>query len=69
MQGSTGRQRVDADSLRSFEFILPPIEEQRRIAHILSTLDDKIELNRQINETLETIARAIFKSWFVDFDP
>ena len=69
MQGSTGRQRVMADSLRSFELALPPIEEQCRIAHILGTLDDKIELNRQINETLETTARAIFKSWFVDFDP
>ena len=69
MQGSTGRQRVMADSLRSFELTLPPIEEQRRIAHILSTLDDKIELNRQVNETLEATARAIFKSWFVDFDP
>ena len=43
--------------------------EQRRIAHILGTLDDKIELNRQMNETLEAIARTIFKSWFVDFDP
>ena len=69
MQGSTGRQRVMADSLRSFELTLPPIEEQRRIAHILSTLDDKIELNRQMNETLEATAKAIFKSWFVDFDP
>ena len=69
MQGSTGRQRVNADSLRLFEFSLPPIEEQRRIAQILSTLDDKIELNRQMNETLEATARAIFKSWFVDFDP
>ncbi len=69
MQGSTGRQRVDADSLRSFKFILPSIEEQRRIAHILGTLDDKIELNRQMNETLEATARAIFKSWFVNFDP
>lgn len=69
MQGSTGRQRVMADSLRSFEFSLPPIKEQRRIAHILGTLDDKIELNRQMNETLEATARAIFKSWFVDFDP
>ncbi len=69
MQGSTGRQRVDANSLRLFEFSLPPIEEQRHIAHILSTLDDKIELNRQMNETLEATARAIFKSWFVDFDP
>ena len=69
MQGSTGRQRVDANSLGLFEFSLPPIEEQRRIAHILGTLDEKIELNRQMNETLEATARAIFKSWFVNFDP
>ena len=69
MQGSTGRQRVMADSLRLFELALPPIETQRHIAHVLGTLDDKIELNRQMNETLEAIARAIFKSWFVDFDP
>ena len=48
---------------------LPPIEEQRAIAHILGTLDDKIELNRRMNETLEAMARALFKSWFVDFDP
>ena len=69
MQGSTGRQRVDANSLGLFEFSLPPIKEQRRIAHILGALDDKIELNRQMNETLEATARAIFKSWFVNFDP
>ena len=68
MRGSTGRQRVDTNSLRLFELSLPSIEEQRRIAHILGTLDDKIELNRQMNETLEAIARAIFKSWFVNFD-
>jgi len=48
---------------------LPPINEQRAIAHILGTLDDKIELNRRMNETLEAMARALFKSWFVDFDP
>lgn len=48
---------------------LPDIDEQRAIAHILGTLDDKIELNRRMNETLEDMARAIFKSWFVDFDP
>ncbi|MBC7076860.1 MAG: restriction endonuclease subunit S [Synergistales bacterium] len=48
---------------------IPPLPEQRAIAHILGTLDDKIELNRRMNETLEAIARAIFKSWFVDFDP
>jgi len=47
----------------------PPLDVQRRIAHILGTLDDKIELNRQMNRTLERIAAAIFKSWFIDFDP
>lgn len=45
------------------------VKEQRAIAHILGTLDEKIELNRQMNETLEEMARAIFKSWFIDFDP
>ena len=48
---------------------IAPLSEQRAIAHILGTLDDKIELNRRMNETLEAMARAIFKSWFVDFDP
>ena len=48
---------------------LPPLSEQRAIAHILGTLDDKIELSRRMNETLEEMARALFKSWFVDFDP
>ena len=48
---------------------LPPFSEQRAIAHILGTLDDKIELNRRMNQTLEEMARALFKSWFVDFDP
>jgi type I restriction enzyme S subunit len=48
---------------------LPTLGEQRAIAHILGTLDDKIELNRRMNETLEQVARALFKSWFVDFDP
>ena len=50
-------------------FVLPPLVEQRAIAHILGTLDDKIELNRRTNETLEAMARSLFKSWFVDFDP
>ena len=49
--------------------MLPRIDEQRAIAHILGTLDDKIELNRRMNETLEAMARALFRSWFVDFDP
>jgi type I restriction enzyme S subunit len=48
---------------------IPPLSEQKAIAHILGTLDDKIELNKQMNETLEAIAKAIFKSWFVNFDP
>src|SRR5260221_7575962 len=56
-------------SLKRFRVVLPPIEEQRPIAHILGTLDDKIELNRRMNETLEAMAQALFKSWFVDFDP
>ncbi len=51
------------------ELQVPPLPEQRAIAHILGTLDDKIELNRRMNETLEAMARALFKSWFVDFDP
>ena len=56
-------------SLRSISVPVPPLAEQRAIAHILGTLDDKIELNRRTNETLEAMARALFKSWFVDFDP
>ncbi|WP_420438310.1 restriction endonuclease subunit S [Candidatus Palauibacter sp.] len=47
----------------------PPLHEQRSIAHVLGTLDDKIELNRRMNDTLEGMSRALFKSWFVDFDP
>ena len=60
---------ISQRELRKVEIPLPPLPEQRRIAHILGTLDNKIELNRQMNETLEATARAIFKSWFVDFDP
>jgi type I restriction enzyme S subunit len=55
--------------LSSTALPLPPIAEQRAIAHILGTVDDKIELNRRMSETLEAMARALFKSWFVDFDP
>ncbi len=62
------------DSLRCadvprFTLSIPPLRDQRTIAHILGTLDDKIELNRRMNETLEAMARALFQSWFVDFDP
>jgi type I restriction enzyme S subunit len=55
--------------LRQMSVRLPPPDEQRAMAHILGTLDDKIELNQRMNETLEAMARALFKSWFVDFDP
>ena len=60
---------IRQSELKKVEIPLPPLDEQNRIAHILGTLDDKIELNRQMNETLEAIAQTIFKSWFVDFDP
>ncbi len=54
--------------IEEFRFELPPLDEQRAIAHILGTLDAKIELNRRMSETLEAMARALFKSWFIDFD-
>ena len=66
--GSTVKHTAP-NRIESFKFQLPPLSEQKRIAHILGSLDDKIELNRKMNETLEQMARAIFKSWFVDFDP
>lgn len=69
MSGSSGRQRVPPESLAGFITPVPTLQEQHAIAHILGTLDDKIELNRRMNETLEAMARALFKSWFVDFDP
>jgi type I restriction enzyme S subunit len=68
-QGSANQARLAVRNLEGFRFRLPPLPEQRAIAGILGTLDDKIELSRQMNQTLESIARAIFKSWFVDFDP
>ena len=60
---------IRQSELRKVNLTLPPYAEQRVIGNILGTLDDKIELNRRMNETLEAMVRAIFKSWFVDFDP
>ncbi|HWP91286.1 MAG TPA: restriction endonuclease subunit S [Thermodesulfobacteriota bacterium] len=60
---------IRSSDLAKLEVPQIPLSEQRAIAHILGTLDDKIELNRRMNETLEAMAKAIFKSWFVDFDP
>src|SRR6266542_2170178 len=65
----TVAERLNLPTIRALPVLVPPLPEQLAIANILGTLDDKIELNRQMNETLEAIARAIFKSWFVDFDP
>ncbi|MEK7466239.1 MAG: restriction endonuclease subunit S [Planctomycetota bacterium] len=65
----TVAERLNLPTIRALPVLLPPLLEQRAIAHILGTLDDKIELNRRMNETLEAMARALFKSWFVDFDP
>ena len=69
MEGTSGRQRVPSSAIERFPIALPSLPEQRAIAHILGTLDDKIELNRKQNETLEAMARALFKAWFVDFEP
>ena len=69
IHGSTVN-RIPLTEMGSFPIAIPTdLSEQRAIAHILGTLDDKIELNRRMNETLEAMTRALFKSWFVDFDP
>ena len=68
MVGSSGRQRVQTDVVASLNIELPPIEEQRKIGGLLKALDDKIELNKAINNNLEQQTQAIFKSWFVDFE-
>lgn len=67
-KGST-RAYLGITAQLDLPILLPPPDEQRAIAQILGTLDDKIELNRQMSETLEAMAQALFKSWFVDFDP
>ena len=69
VQTGTAVPHISARQIKEFEFSLPPLPEQRAIAQILGTLDDKIELNRRMNETLQAMARTLFKSWFVDFDP
>jgi type I restriction enzyme S subunit len=68
LTGST-MPKLTQGNLNRIPLLAPPLIEQRAIAHILGTLDDKVELNQRMNETLEAMARALFKSWFVDFDP
>ncbi len=69
MTGTSGRQRVPKDALEQLEIPYPPPEEQTRIATVLSWFDDLIENKRKQNEILEKMAMAIFKSWFIDFEP
>ena len=69
VEQGAGASGIRGSDLQALNVQWRPIDEQRAIAHILGTLDDKIVLNRRMNETLEAMARALFKSWFVDFDP
>ena len=69
MVGTSGRQRAQVDVLENLTMKLPSIAEQKSIADILTKLDDKIAVNKQINDNLEQQAQALFKSWFVDFEP
>jgi type I restriction enzyme S subunit len=65
----TVAERLNLPTIRALPILIPPLAEQKAIAAVLGALDDKIELNRRMNATLEAIARALFQSWFIDFDP
>ena len=69
LKDGTSNPTLSRDTFGAQLFPVPPLSEQKRIANILGALDDKIELNRRMNVTLEAMARALFQSWFVDFDP
>ena len=69
MVGSSGRQRVQQSVLDELELLVPPLSEQQKIGSFLATLDKKIEINQRINEILEQQAQALYKAWFVDFEP
>ena len=68
MTGTSGRQRVEKSALQELEITFPDLATQTKIAQILTSLDDKIELNLQMNQTLEAMAQTLFKEWFVNFD-
>ncbi len=68
-RGGSAVPTLNRNHIHPMDVRIPPLPEQKAIAHILGSLDDKIELNRKMNETLEAMAQAMFKSWFVDFDP
>ena len=67
--GSASQANISTKTIADVSISLPPIQEQKKVASILKSLDDKIEVNRKINENLEQQAQALFKSWFVDFEP
>ncbi len=69
MGSGTTFKEISGATMKNIEVLIPPLDEQRKIAGILGALDDKIELNRRINANLEEQAQALFKSWFVDFEP
>ena len=69
VQTGTAVPHISTKQILDYETIVPPLQERKKIGGLLRYLDDKIELNRQMNETLEAMAQALFKSWFVDFDP
>jgi len=69
LDSGSAQSQITINDLCRVKLTLPPLPEQKAIARILGTLDDKIELNRRMNATLEAMARALFRSWFVDFDP
>lgn len=69
IDSETAQPNISANSVGKYEFDLPDIDVQKKIAGVLSALDDKIELNNQINSNLEQQAQALFKSWFIDFEP
>lgn len=69
LDSGSAQSQITITDLKNIKIQAPPLQEQKAIAHILGTLDYKIELNRQMNQTLEAMAQALFKSWFVDFDP
>ena len=69
VDSETAQPNISAGSVGKYEFELPSLEEQNRIANILASIDNKIQLNRQINDNLEQQAQALYKSWFIDFEP
>ena len=69
MVGSSGRQRVQTDVVKNLEICVPSLHEQQKIGSLLRSIDDRIELNRRINNNLEQQAMALFKSWFIDYEP